>query len=110
MVTGLSNEEVMNAGGLSGVNINGQGLNITVEQCGSSVKALRAKFQQVIFATLAANHPAGAGAGFYNLCFDARFAQRVGAHQAGYSRADNQRWDVSGHGNDERMELMLQSF
>ncbi len=81
-----------------------------VEQRGSSVKALRAEFQQIIVATFAANHTAGGGAGFDNLCVDARLAQRVSAHQSGYSRADNQSWDLTSHGNEERMEVDATEF
>ncbi len=69
-----------------------------IEERKSAAETLRAEFEKKAVAALGANHAARARGGFDNLGVDAGLAQVVGAGQAGDSGADDEDWDVSGHG------------
>ena len=80
------------------------------EELGSAAETLRAKFEEVAVAALGANHATGARGGFDDVGVDAGFAQVVGAGQAGDSGADDEDWDVGGHGIQEpsyHLEVVL---
>lgn len=76
----------------------------------SAAETLRAKFEKIAVTALGANHATGARGGFDDVGVDAGLAQIVGASQAGNSGADDEDWDVSGHGIQEpsyHLEVVL---
>ena len=67
------------------------------EDLRGAAETLRAEFEEETFAALGADYAAGTVGCLDDLGVDARFAQVVGAGQAGDSGADDKNWDVSGH-------------